>query len=142
MTIEAGVSRGAFNKWNVAFWVVQVLLALLYLAAGTAKLTMPIGDLAAAGMGFVTSLPEALTRLIGILEILGAIGIILPAATRIQPWLTPLAAAGLALVQVGAIITHALRGETATTLPLNLVLLALALFVVWGRTKKVQISAR
>ena len=141
MTYEAGASRNAFNWWNLAFWVVQATLALLYLAAGGAKLTLPIEDLAAASMGFVTSVPETVTRLIGLVEILGAVGITLPAATRILPWLTPLTAAGFVLLQVGAIVTHALRGETATTLPLNLVLLALALFVVWGRTRT-QIIAR
>lgn len=61
---------------------------------------------------------------------------------RIPPWLTPLAAAGLSMVQVGAIVTHALRRETATTLPMHLVLLALSLFIVWGRMRKASISPR
>jgi hypothetical protein len=134
--------HGSLNWWSLALWVVQIGLALLYFAAGGAKLILSIDELAAAGMGFVTSVPVGFTRLIGILEILGALGLILPTATRILPWLTPLAAVGLSLVQVGAIITHALRGETAMTLPVNLVLLALALFVIWGRLRKARIASR
>jgi hypothetical protein len=75
----------------------------------------------------------ALVRFVGIAEILGPIGLILPMLTGILPWLTPLAAIGLAIIQVLAIGFHARRGETAKTLPANLVLLALSLFVVWGR---------
>jgi membrane protein DedA with SNARE-associated domain len=67
---------------------------------------------------------------------------ILPAATRILPWLTPLAALGFALIQVLAIVVHANLGETAMTLPINLVLLALSLFVLWGRWRKAPISPR
>ena len=76
------------------------------------------------------------------LELAGALGMILPAATRILPWLTPLAALGFAVIQVLAIGTHALLGETAQTLPINLVLLALSLFVAWGRMRKAPILPR
>src|SRR5436309_2140810 len=107
MNTQARAARGPINRWSVALWIAQALLALLYLAAGGAKLTQPI-DALAATMSFVTHVPEAVTRLIGTLEVLGAVGLILPAATRIKPWLTPLAAVGLSLLQVGAIITHAL----------------------------------
>ena len=71
-------------------------------------------------------------RLIGILEILGAIGLILPAVTGIWPWLTPLAAAGLVLTMVGAMIVHGRRGEFSS-IWMNIVLLALAAFVLFGR---------
>ena len=128
--------------WNVGLWTAQVLLALVYLAAGGMKLFQPIETLAAAGMAYVTTMPELFIRSVGVLEILGAIGVVLPALTHIRPMLTPAAAVGLSLVQVSAIILHALRGETAMTLPMNLVLLALALFVVWGRTRKAPIAAR
>lgn len=142
MTTDAGAARGTLNRWNLGLWVAQIALALLYLAAGGAKLALPIDALAAAGMSFVFHVPEAFTRLIGILEILGAAGLVLPAATRILPVLTPLAALGLALLQVGATVTHALLGETAATLPINLVLLAAALFVAWGRSRKARIFPR
>ena len=128
--------------WNIGLWTAQGLLALVYLAAGGMKLFQPIETLAAAGMAYVTTMPELFIRSVGVLEILGAIGVVLPALTRIRPMLTPAAAVGLSLVQVSAIILHALRGETAMTLPMNLVLLALALFVVWGRTRKAPVIAR
>jgi uncharacterized membrane protein YphA (DoxX/SURF4 family) len=141
MKTQASAARGPVNRWSLALWIAQALLALLYLAAGGAKLTQPIDELAAS-MSFVTHVPEAFTRLIGTLEVLGAAGLILPAATRTLPWLTPLAAVGLSFVQVGAIVTHALLGETAMTLPLNLTLLAMSLLIAWGRLRKARIPAR
>ena len=130
------------KRWNIGLWTAQVLLALVYLAAGGMKLFQPIETLAAAGMAYVTTMPELFIRFVGVMEILGAIGVVLPALTRSRPMLTPAAAVGLSLVQVAAIILHASRGETAMTLPMNLVLLALALFVVWGRTRKAPITPR
>lgn len=142
MTLDAGAVR-RINWWNIGLWVAQVLLAVVYLMAGGMKLTQPMTGLAAMGMGYATQLPELFVRFVGLMEVLGAVGLIAPAATRILPFLTPLAAAaGLAFVQVSAIVLHALRGETAMTLPVNLVLLALALFVLWGRTRKAKIAPR
>ena len=129
------------NGWTIGLWAAQVLLALFYLYAGYNKLTQPIDALAAMNMGFVLFVPEWLTRFIGLAEVLGAAGLILPAATRILPRLTPLAALGLSTIQVLAILLHASRGEF-TVLPLNFVLLALSLFVLWGRERKAPITAR
>jgi DoxX-like family len=99
--------------------------------------------MSAQGMGqWVVAFPEWLIRFIGLAEIAGAIGIILPAATRILPWLTPLAAAGFATIQILGIVVHAYFGETGQTLPINLVLLALSVFVVWGRHKASPIAPR
>jgi uncharacterized membrane protein YphA (DoxX/SURF4 family) len=120
-----------FTSLNLWLWVAQVLLALLFGWAGYMKTFRPIASLAPM-MGWAPEMPR-LTRVIGVLEILGAIGIILPVLTGILPWLTPLAALGFAIIQVLAIGLHARRGETGKTLPLNIVLLALAVFVVWGR---------
>lgn len=142
MTTDARAARGPFNRLNLVLWAVQVFLALLYLAAGGAKVLLPIDALAAAGMSSIIHIPEVFVRIIGILEVLGAIGLILPAAMRILPGLTTLAALGFVLLQIGAIVTHALLGETATTLPLNLVLLSAALFIAWGRSRRVRISPR
>ncbi len=125
--------------WGV--WAAQVVLALLYFAAGLAKLMQPMEALSAMGMGFVDNFPEFIVRLIGLAEVLGAAGLILPAATRIKPYLTPLAALGLALLQVGAMITHVVRGEYPNLI-VNLVLLALALFIYWGRSQRVPIAPR
>lgn len=129
------------NKWNIALWVAQVVLAAVYVMAGFMKLTQPIDALVASGMSYAGDYPELLTRFIGTMEVLGAIGIILPAATRILPVLTPLAALGFSTIQVLAIGLHSTRGEFQV-LPVNLILLALSLFVLWGRLRKAPISPR
>ncbi len=120
-----------FTSLNLWLWVAQVLLALLFGFAGYMKTFRPIAELAPM-MAWAPSMPR-LTRIIGVLEILGAIGIILPLWTGILPWLTTLAALGFLVIQILAIGLHAQRGETAMTIPMNLVLLALSVFVVWGR---------
>jgi uncharacterized membrane protein YphA (DoxX/SURF4 family) len=116
---------------NIVLWVVQILLALAFVMAGVMKSTQPTEKLA-TNMGWVNDVGPRSVRLIGILEILGAIGLILPAVTGIWSWLTPVAAIGLVLTMVGAMITHGRRGEFSG-IGVNLVLLALALFVVVGR---------
>lgn len=129
------------NWWTIGLWVAQVLLALMFGAAGVMKLTQPVEALGAM-MNWVNSSPELLVRFIGLVEIAGALGMIVPAITRILPFLTPLAALGFAIIQVLAIGVHASLGETATSLPINLVLLALSLFVAWGHVRKAPISPR
>lgn len=142
MSVENIALSGARGgRWNVGLWVAQVLLAGIYAMAGYMKLSQPIDALMASGMSYAGDYPEMLTRFIGTLEILGAIGIILPAATRILPGLTPLAALGFSAIQVLAMILHASRGEFGI-LPVNAVLLALSLFVLWGRWREAPISPR
>lgn len=87
------------------------------------------------------ALPEALVRFIGLSELAAAIGLILPAATRIRPALTPIAAGGLTLIMVLATVFHVARGEVQVV-PVTVVLGALAAFVAWGRGKKAQVTAR
>ena len=123
---------------NIALWVIQILLALAFGMAGIMKVTQPI-DRLESRMGWVKDIGPRGVRLIGSLEILGAIGLILPAVTGIFPWLTPVAAAGLALTMVGAMITHGRRGEYSS-IGMNVVLLILALLVVYGRFIIVPIS--
>lgn len=129
------------NWWSIGLWVAQLLLALAFGAAGVMKLFQPIEALGAM-MTWVTVTPDLLVRFIGFVELAGALGMILPALTRILPFLTPLAALGFAIIQVLAIGVHASLGETAMSLPMNLVLLALSLFVAWGRFRKAPISPR
>ncbi|TMR90423.1 DoxX family protein [Nonomuraea basaltis] len=117
---------------NVALWVVAALLALAFLAAGAMKLAQPKEKLAASGMGWTEDFSSGAVKGIGALEVLGALGLILPAVTGIAPVLTPLAALGLALVMAGAAITHARRKETQM-IAINAVLLILAAVVAWGR---------
>lgn len=123
---------------NIVLWIVQILLALAFAMAGIMKVTQPIDKLEAR-MGWVKDFGARGVRLIGSLEIVGAIGLILPAVTGILPWLTPVAAIGLALTMVGAMITHGRRGEYSG-IGVNVVLLLLALFVVYGRFVIVPIS--
>lgn len=129
------------TKWNIGLWVAQIVLAAVYVMAGFMKLSQPIDALVASGMTYAGDYPELLTRFIGTMEVLGAIGIILPAATRIMPKLTALAALGFSVIQILAIALHSTRGEFQV-LPVNLVLLALSLFVLWGRTRKAPIAPR
>jgi uncharacterized membrane protein YphA (DoxX/SURF4 family) len=123
-----------------ALWIVQILLALAFLAAGFMKLTMPVEQLA-QNMVWVSDVPAWLVRFIGLAELAGGLGLILPALTRIQPQLTSLAAAGLALDMFLAAIFHLTRGEFGFIVP-NLILLALAAFVAYGRWKLVPIVPR
>lgn len=112
-----------------ALWVAQVLLALAFVAAGWMKLTVP-GDVLTAFYPY----PELFIRFIGVCELLGAAGLILPGLLRIRQELTPLAAAGLAVIMAGAVATTlALGGGTMAAMPLILGLLAL--FVAYGRVK-------
>ena len=116
---------------NIALWIVQILLALVFAMAGIMKVTRPFEKLA-ENMKWAKSVGPRGVRLIGVLEILGAIALILPAVTGILPWLTPIAAIGLVLTMIGAMITHGRRGEFPN-MGLNLVLLLLAVFIVFGR---------
>ena len=120
-----------FATLNFWLWVVQALLAAFYLMVGFMKATRPLADLTKM-MAWPEQYPR-LTRFVGVAEVLGGIGLILPMLTGILPWLTPLAALGLSVIQVLAIGFHARRNETGKSLPMNLVLLALSLFVLWGR---------
>jgi hypothetical protein len=119
---------------------VQVLLAAAFGMAGVMKTTVPITELAHK-MVWPGVVPAALVRFIGVSELAAALGLVLPAATRVRPMLTPIAAGGLVLVMALAAAFHLSRGE-AQMLPFNLVLGALAAFVAWGRMKKAPISAR
>ena len=85
------------NGWNIGLWVAQALLAAAYLAAGSMKLFTPIEALAAS-LPYVTTMPELFIRFVGLMEILGALGLILPSVTRILPTLTPAAAVRLSFV--------------------------------------------
>lgn len=117
---------------NIALWIVTGLLALAFLAAGIMKMAQPQQKLAASGMAWAGDFTAGSVKAIGAVEVLGALGLILPAVTGIIPVLVPLAATGLAVVMIGAAVTHAKRGEKQA-IGINLVLAALALFVAVGR---------
>ncbi len=124
-------------RWNIGLWAAQILLLLFYGFTGFMKTTQPIPDLAAM-MGWPGMVPVAMVRFIGIAELAGALGMVLPMLTKIQPRLTILAALGLSVLQVFAMIWHVTRGEFFV-LPINAILLALALVVLWGRKTKLPL---
>ncbi len=125
---------------HIGLWVTQVLVGLSFIMGGAMKLAMPVEELAAQ-MPWVSGVMGSAVRFIGLAELLGGIGVILPAATRIKPVLTPLAASGLLVIMVLAAVTHIARGEYPMIV-VNLVLGGMAAFVAWGRFKKAPIQSR
>ncbi|HEV7756399.1 MAG TPA: DoxX family protein [Mycobacteriales bacterium] len=116
---------------NIVLWIIAGVLALAFLAAGLTKLTQP-KDKLAANMAWVEDFSPGAVKAIGGLEVLAAIGLILPAALDVVTVLVPLTAVGLVVLMVGAAVTHGRRKETPM-IAINLVLLVLAAVVVWGR---------
>lgn len=140
MTTTTNTTARPHRALNIILWILQALLASAFLATGLMKLAQPIAQLAGM-LPWVTEMPAFLVRFIGLAEVAGALGLILPALTRIRPNLTPLAALGLILVMALASIFHLTRGE-GMMLPANLLLAALAGVIAWGRTRKAPIQPR
>src|SRR3990167_424166 len=122
-----GVVQTRIPIMTYALWIVQGLLALLFLWAGGMKLVLPLEKLTGP-----IPLPGLFLRLIGMAEVLGAIGLILPGLLRIRPGLTPLAAAGLVLIMIGATVVTLAGGDIATA-PIPLAAGLLSAFVAYGR---------
>ncbi|TNJ43308.1 DoxX family protein [Phaeobacter sp. B1627] len=139
-TIDTNTTKTG-KGWTIGLWIAQAALAAMFLMAGFMKLTSAPAEMVAMGLAWVENAPVILIRFIGLAEVAGAVGLILPAATRIMPELTKLAAAGLAVIMVLAAAFHIYRGELEVV-PMNAVLFALAAFVIWGRTKKAPIAPR
>lgn len=125
---------------HYGLWAVQLLLAFAFAGAGMMKLTTPLEALAEK-MTWIAQGPSFLPRFIGASELAGALGLVLPAATRIAPALTPLAAAGLTVVMGLAALTHVALGEFGG-LVAPFVLGGLAAFVAYGRHKLAPIAPR
>jgi putative oxidoreductase len=125
---------------NVALWVVQVLVSLFSLAAGWNHGMRPLSN-TIQSLPWAADVPVALVRFIGFAELVAGVGLVLPAATRIVPRLTPLAAIGLAIIMGLAIPFHIMRGE-ANVIALHIVVVALCAFVAWGRFRRVSIRNR
>jgi uncharacterized membrane protein YphA (DoxX/SURF4 family) len=118
---------------NIALWIIAGLLALVFLVAGSNKLFIPYPKLARApGAGWVNDFNPVFVKFLGAIEILGAVGLILPGALGIAPVLVPLAATGLAIIMVGA-ATVSFRRHEPRHAALNLLYLALAVFVAIAR---------
>ena len=133
------VSRAAATGrgLRIALWSAQIVLAIIFALAGGTKVSTPAAELAKMAPGF----PLALLRFIGIAELAGAIGIILPALTRIAPVLTPLASSGFVIVMASAGVLHLVRGQFGELVTV-IVLGGLAYFVAWGRFKLAPIARR
>ena len=125
---------------NISLWIAQAVLAAMFLMAGVMKSTQPIAELGKS-LPWVNDVSEGLVRFIGISELLGGLGLLLPSIFRIKPKLTPLAALGLFVVMVLAFGYHVIKGEYEA-LGFNSILAAIALFIAWGRYKKVPIAAK
>lgn len=126
---------------NIALWIIQVLLALLFLFAGGTKLVIPPDVLMKMGSPNQIHLPGLFIQFIGVCEVLGGLGLILPGLLRIKPGLTPLAAAGLIIIMIGATVVTAMGDGFAMALP-SLVVGLLAAFVAYGRWRLAPHRAR
>jgi uncharacterized membrane protein YphA (DoxX/SURF4 family) len=124
---------------NVVLWVLAGVLAVAFLAAGLTKLASPKEKLA-TNMAWVEDFSPGMVKTIGALEVLAAVGLILPAALDVVPVLVPLAATGLVALMIGAALTHARRREFPM-IAINVVLLVLAAVIIWGRFGPYSFSA-
>jgi putative oxidoreductase len=138
VNVEKYVSTSITNqpkiRLNLYLWIAQGVLAALYAMIGFMKITQPIPMLAAM-LIWPGVLPEWFVRFVGTAELAGALGLVLPMVTGIRPRLTQLAALGLVALQVCAMVFHVSRGEFIM-LPLNIVLLLVPAFVLWGRRRE------
>src|SRR5262245_38763003 len=124
---------------NKLLWVLQILLSVFVTATGVIHFVLPPN--LPAPLQWMYDLSPSLHAITGAAELLAAMGLILPGLTRIQPRLTPLAALGLVLLMLGAIVFHISRGETLNAV-LNVVVTAVAAFVAYGRWRTSPLSDR
>ncbi|WP_030544280.1 DoxX family protein [Streptomyces albus] len=117
---------------NVALWIVAGVLAFAFALVGLLKVTKPKEELAGGSMPWAADFSPGMVKAIGAVEVLAAIGLVLPPLLDTATVLVPLAATGLAVTMVGAAAVHARRKENSA-IGLNVVLLALSVFVAWGR---------
>ena len=130
------------GKMNIALWILQGFLAAIFLIAGAIKVIKSKDELKAFGgekMNWVDSTSAISVKLIGTLEVLAAIGLILPQLTGILPWLVPLAAFGLVLTMIGAMKLHLRRGDGLKPLVMNVILLLMAAFTTYGRFDSIPV---
>jgi len=132
----SSATRSTSTRINIAIWTVQLLLAALFLFVGGFKLVAPIAD-----MTKQIPLPGVFLRFLGVVEISGALGLILPSLLRIRPWLTPLAAGGLVIIMSGATSLSMIGGKMAPA-AMPFVVGLLAGLVLYARTRVVPIREK
>jgi uncharacterized membrane protein YphA (DoxX/SURF4 family) len=125
---------------NITLWIAQILLALTLIWAASMKLFQPIEKLAAM-WPWAGQVPPSLVKCTGMVDLLGGLGLILPALLRIKPKLTPIAALGIIALMICASVFHISRGEGAMIGP-NIVFALIAIFIAWGRFRKVPIAPK
>lgn len=130
----------ASKPLRIGLWLSQTVLALVYVPAGAMKLFSPVAQVAAQ-IPWAADVPSWFVRIIGVVDLSAGLGILLPALTRITPGLTIWAARGSIVLQICAMFFHGLRNEWAV-LPFNAFLIALAVFIAWGRSSRAPIAAR
>jgi uncharacterized membrane protein YphA (DoxX/SURF4 family) len=119
---------------NILLWIIQILLGLLFLFAGGTKFYYTIEQMRQMGSPNQVLLPGLFIKFIGLCEILGGLGLILPGFLRIKPYLTVLAAIGLTVIMIGAVVVTAMGDGLGTAIP-ALVIGLLCAFVAYGRTR-------
>jgi uncharacterized membrane protein YphA (DoxX/SURF4 family) len=122
---------------NILLWIIQGLLALLFIFGGATKLVMSAEDMTKQ---MNVGLPVLFMRFIGVCELLGGLGLILPGLLRIKPWLTPLAAIGLAIITIGATVVTLMGKPAATIFPALVCLLSI--FIAYGRWRLAPVRER
>ena len=125
------------KTWNVTFWILQSLLAVFFIMAGVSKFATSV-EQQRAQMEWAKHVSDGLIYFTGIMEILGAIGLLLPGLLKIKPVLTPIAALGLAIIMILAGCLNIYIGETKGAIVF--VFAALAIFIAWGRFKKAPLA--
>ena len=125
---------------HITLWIAQVVLGGMFIMAGLMKSTQPIVDLSKS-VPWTANVPLGLVRIIGVSELLGGIGLILPSLLRIKPILTPIAAVGILLIMVFALVYHVVNEET-NVIGINIAFGLVAAFIAWGRLKKAPIYSK
>lgn len=138
MTTVSTTHKTRSDVLHITLWVAQAIVGGMFMIAGLLKMVTPIAELSLM-MPLAEDNP-VLIRFIGIMEVLGAIGLILPSMLKIAPRLTVLAAYGLTLTMVFALLFHLIRGEISAT-PITIVLGLLSAFIAWGRSSKAPVKS-
>jgi DoxX-like family len=139
-TMTTASTQPASKGLSISLWIVQSLLALTFVGTGIWKLATPLPELAAK-MPWMGQVSPSFLQVTALFDILGGLGVLLPSITRIKPRLVVLGALGCVALMAAAIVFHVSRGEAAKT-PFNVLLVALSLFVAWGRRSKAPIEPR
>jgi hypothetical protein len=136
---RADPPRVSAKALDTSLWITQVLLFLIFAGGAAWKVITPLHEIAEM-MAWAGEVPKSIFYGTAMFDLLGGLGLLLPAITRVRPELTALAALGCAFLMVAAIIFHLSRGDASDT-PFNFLLLALCSFVFWGRKFRAPISS-